>query len=424
MRTVTGVCGWLGVWLVAAALGGAGLAAAPAKGQESVVSPQADEDDAAMPFDPAGQASVRPDDFNAMVRILNLSGEQRAAAESLFKSYNEARQRASAKMSAFQRSLGEAYPRTWQDERYTKEWQAVSADYMAHGQKLRDAFVEDIKTLLTPEQEGRWPRLERAERRRTTLLTAMAVGARTDLVTLTARVLGSETTPPAVADLLDQYELEVDRAHEDMVKAGKEMQEKGEALERKMKAGEEMNMLEMISSGQEILAAQARSARGLREVNLKYLRKLGEELKPEQREEMEFAYYSDRGFAPEFDVMARGAVPAASLFERASALPDLTADQRGRLASVRAEFRRESLVVLRRRFEHAVQQEERQSKGGVLTMFGGMFGGEGKRLADEAEKVNARAVENLRGLLTDEQLERMPPPLKKVRLERPRFDEP
>jgi hypothetical protein len=75
--------------------------------------------------------------------------------------------------------------------------------------RLTAEFTERVKSILTPEQMGRWPALERRLTRARTLDDGVLSGERIDLVSIVTALELDAPAAAALAPLLEQYELEL-----------------------------------------------------------------------------------------------------------------------------------------------------------------------------------------------------------------------
>jgi len=258
-----------------------------------------------------------------------------------------------------------------------------------------ESFFDDMRMLLTPAQEERWPSVERLRRRLLVMQQLQTVaGAQVDLTTL-AYELDLESNP-AVAQQLRPYELDVDRELASFEKRAKEQQEK------MFEAMEEMDFGAM----GDLLGDMHEIALSLREINKRHLRKLTSALPGEDARRIVGGYRS-RAFPDVFgDAHVHNSIRAAEGFS------DLSADQRERLAGLAAEHEREA-SPLNEKWMAAIEKEQSEPPGSMLEMgmrMGGMGPGNAGVAGARGDRaaLDARTLGKLREILTAAQIERLP----------------
>ncbi|CAG0983714.1 hypothetical protein PHYC_01907 [Phycisphaerales bacterium] len=158
-------------------------------------------------------------DITIVARVLTLSDSEREALIALHEGYVQAL-----------RSRGEAIGEDMEER--IERAQALSSPELAQAKpeeinawdaeakKHKEAFLDDLKSLLTREQADRWPLAERELRRFKSIGSGRLRGESVDLVRLIEEGLPKAWTNPQVAEVLVRYAEAMDsalRAREDYI---------------------------------------------------------------------------------------------------------------------------------------------------------------------------------------------------------------
>jgi len=255
-------------------------------------------------------------DLDVFTRVLRLRPDERRALDDLYDGHAAA---LTSKSAAVRRTVGRAIDRSegMQDRTLLAPAEAELSLWREEAKTLQAAFLEDLKSLLTREQEERWPLLERELRRIRQVSAGRLSGESLDLVELVENLQPSARTIPSVAALTERYSEELDRV----------LTARAALLER---ASEFNALIVSDPSAAEALFDDAARARvAVRDLNLLYVRLIEAEL--------------PRDVALGFhDTVAKSAYRPASSPTRAEgylvaalALGTLSPDQRAALESIR-----------------------------------------------------------------------------------------
>ncbi|MFI4853979.1 MAG: hypothetical protein ACIAQF_03240 [Phycisphaerales bacterium JB065] len=276
---------------------------------------------------------------------------------------------------------------------------------------LTKEFFADYKLVLTPEQLERWPEIERMRRRDRELAPGTFPGEGIDLVALCAemdlafdRERVSEGAEAALSDVLGRYEIEIDRLL--LARIAVEAENPMAASLEQGRFGVVIDMESMNDWKSEHRDAASR----LQKAQQKYVRLVCDLLDAESRAALE-----DRVMRLSYpQVFAKSMVE--SLVESIEGLADLTDEQSAEIARLTGEYER-----ARGRVDQAWMAAIDQD----LQEGGGSFSAPGHvqvfivGTGEESELGKARAarmdldrqwVVKLRGVLGEEQLERVPDP--------------
>lgn len=266
---------------------------------------------------------------------------------------------------------------------------------MARG-KLEQSFVADIKSLLTPEQEAKWPVVERTIRRERTIGQSRLAGEGVDIVRLVDDLKLPADVEAKVRPMLEQYEADVDRPLVERNDLQKKARDLGPSAD---------------PAAIEKIREQAREARlRIKEINERYARQIQPELSGELGDKFR-AEFQKRAF-PEIygESHTLDSVRAALGFD------DLTPEQKATLASIRESYEREA-ARLNEQWAGKLEDWQKTPEGYMSSaMPGGMrtMGNDAAQSDPTTEPRQARleldkkAMEQIKGVLSEAQRERLP----------------
>jgi len=338
------------------------------------------------------EPDVSSKDIESYAALLSLTEEQKAAANELLLSY----QQEFSALAEQVRQIRDGARQEFEETRDPAVWQDLMPRFEELGEEkkaLESSFLEDFRLLLTPEQDALWPKLERMRRRDRTLSQGGIVSGETvDLFKVIEESKLSEETTAALSAVLEQYEMDLDRA----------LIERNETYETGMARGMQNWRDQDFESMEENFAKARDAAIKLRDINRKYARQIEGLLPEESRAEFN-RKFKEASFPR---VYAKTYVTRA--FEATDGFEDLTAEQREQIRAMREAYTRE-LNAINEKMAAAI--EEGELTRGVRDMMGmGPGGGnEATREGREARRELDRATEEkLRALLTEEQQARLP----------------
>jgi len=281
-----------------------------------------------------------PRDLPVFVDSLGLEEWQRPILEALLEDYGTnfatAADGVRSQMSSFKDAAATANP--------DKIVDMIAAPLIAWGsekKKLREDFLESVRSQLSDVQAEAWPRLERAMRREKSLPNGALSGESLNLVLITREI----DVPPIVADAaraaMDEYEIRLDEAL-----AARDAADEG-SIGARLKSLNDTN--KFVSTEQALMTLRV-AVRTAQEEGIAAIRDaLGAEYgkKFEQRA-------LRRAFPQVY-----GPDPVSPLFEAALALPDLTPEQKTKLGEIRVGFDTDH-GALRVRYADAIRSSEPQ----------------------------------------------------------------
>ncbi len=285
-----------------------------------------------------------------------------------------------------------------------REAMTMMDDYRARLTKVEESFFEDLKLLLNEEQLAQWPKLERMHRRDQTLARGGIISGETiDLVKVTRQVMTKDEPIPAeVEPVLEQYEIELDKA----------LVERNATYESSMRKGMEMWTNQDFDGMQKLFDEARDSAVRIRDLNRRFARQI-EPLMPEALREKFTGAFQEACFPRVY-----GASYPQKAFATVDSMTDLDSAQKEQLAEIKANYRRE-VATLNEKWSKAIEESEMTRT--PMQMFGmGGRGGQGGRGGDRGDGDGARearearrefdnaTVEKLNSLLTEDQKKKLP----------------
>lgn len=267
---------------------------------------------------------------------------------------------------------------------------------------LTQSTLDDLRLVLTPEQDAQWSNLEQFRRRRHELVEGATLsGEGVDLLAIVDLEELTEDSKAPVQILLDQYASELDRAIIERQKAVKKM--------RDAEAAEDAGNADLPEEQEQQLRDDIRDrAAAIRDLNRRYVRLVVAEIGSDAGARVETAY--QRASFP--SVYSESAADKA--FSTALAMEDLSADQTAQLKAMVAGFERDRAAMNQKIAEAIEEQEmtrrEPQRRGGPPRFFGGP-GPEDEKVRDllrSRRDFDQAAIARLTTVLTPEQASRLP----------------
>jgi len=342
-------------------------------------------------FERTFSVPIGPREMREIGRELELGGDQEQVARMLYEGFrSQFEERAEALRSEFERVREE---RDWGRMR---EIGAKMRDFRETRETMQESFLSDLRAILTPAQEERWPRVERSLRRSQTLGRGLMRTERVDLIRIARETLGEEAELPGeVAAVLDRYEVELDR---ELVKRNEVFEEGWSRARELVRGGQREELDELLENARE-------ASLRLRDLNRRFVRVIGSALPEEEREEFE-ALVRRAAFPDVYrETYAERALAAAEGFA------DLDEAQREGIEALRASYARDVQAV-NGRLASAIEEWEEEASARELMPWERRRRRErpGGELWQERRELSATALESLERILTEEQVSRLPDP--------------
>lgn len=358
--------------------------------------------------------SVR--DVPRLARTLGLTDDQREAAKELLTAYSDRIASAAKRMNEFNEQIYQSagYSELPADER--KRVDEAYRKYEEHRKKLREGVLEDLRAVLDAEQAPRWASVDRWLLRRDRLQHAwggLTSAGTIDVVAVVNRAFGEGPQPENIAARLDEYEVAIDRIL-------RKHQEEDEKLREgwKSRAGDwnKMTEEEREALQEEWEGRSLQRSRELRECNSKAVLAVLSMLEPgDRRDTIEADFYRRAVSRAYYD---RDRPPLERSFKEARALGTLTDDQRGRIAELERALRQSQLKEFKERFARLCEEEEKATAKSIRER---RF--EGDPMQSGARESDKKMIDELRAVLTPEQIQKMSPPVRQVEVPTLEFDD-
>jgi len=299
-----------------------------------------------------GQAGLadafRPDflarDMNLFVETLTIEEWQRPILETLLQDYqdsfNAGVDQVRQRMAAMKDQVANASP-----ERVMSLILAPIDQWSREKSVLRDRFLEDVRSQLSPAQQENWPRFERAYRREKYLDQGEISGESVNLLLVLKQLQFAPQVMSAVRPAIDEYEWRLDEALQTR-------QSQIERVKDDVTAAMAANDFNAgLRAMEQIMAARVGVRAAQDEAIESISAALGEFGEADASEE-----FRATALARAYPKVYREE-PIGPVFARALAIPDLSADQREALTSLQAAYGLE-LDAVNLRFVQVLRVEE------------------------------------------------------------------
>lgn len=287
------------------------------------------------------QTFVTRADLVVFVRVLKLGQAEQAALSDLFEAYRGEVEHGARELREFVAPLVEK-AEALQDQRILEPVGRRVSAWNRDKEKLEKQFLADLTSLLTAEQEARWPLVERELRRLKQARNGWMSGEAVDVIRLLDQAAPGAGRAPGVEEVLEEYSRDLDAA----------------LVARQAFILEHVNgftdLLKNDPAGARACFEQARSLRiKVRDVNARAIRRLAEVLPPGEAEELR------RAFIRESLVRFRDPGRVERLIEAARRLDSLTREQRAAITALADGYVERRWKLLARVLEAEFQWEEK-----------------------------------------------------------------
>jgi hypothetical protein len=343
---------------------------------------------------------ISPQSIEMYGKLLGMSVDQIEAAKALRQGHVESLQ---PKLEELNRAREEARE-VFRETRDPSVWQGLmeqTESVSEAREKAEKAFLDDMKTLLNPEQAAKWPRIERAQRRESLSMGGLPFGIpgdRVDLFRLVQRVDLDAEEMAKVDPVLERYEAELDPA---LARRTQLLDDGMNRMQEFFQAFQEGRTEELNRRMNEFRDAMVR----IRDVNRRYIREIEAQLSPESAAKVSDEFR--REAYPQVYAQQRWGLRA---LEAAMAFEDLNSSQKQSIEAIRESYLRD-LSTINERAEKAVDESSMQAFDLNRMMQGGWMGGNNEamqRLRNDRRELDDRADKSLRDVLTEDQVARLP----------------
>lgn len=325
---------------------------------------------------------INREQLNDYADLLGLDATQREVAQMMLEEYIDGVQTATDAMREAAQKAREEFEET-RDRSAFEDLREIGEQTRERVETLESRFMDDLKMLLTPEQESSWTRVEMAHRRATTLPRGLMSGERVDLFAI-VKGLELEGEPASQAQMvLADYEQALDR----VLTARNEMYEKGIELMR------QRNFEALQSHFEDARSASIR----VRDTHRSFARRLEAVLPEAKLPALESAVR--RASFPTVYRPNR----ADRALEAVKAMEGLSDDQRGRIEAITLATERR-MDQVNRKLAEQIESNEVNMTIRDLMRGGGRGNEDGTReLFSEKREVVEQTITQLRSVLSEEQ---------------------
>lgn len=341
-------------------------------------------------FGGGGDQTVSVADFTRYADRLQLNDDQRASAKTLLEGYR-AEVRTIDDAAAAKRQEAMEKFRENRDPAVFESVRAVMDEAAKERTKVETAFFEDVKSLLSDDQAGKWEGVERMRRRDTGLRRGRLSGERMDVVRLIEELKLEQAALASLSETLTAYEEQLDR---ELAARNKVYDEVGG------KVGELMRNQDMDAAQKELDRAREAGLK-VREINRKFARQAREVLPEAKKAEMALAVKK----AAHPDIYRESQVTRRLL--AAEKITDLDETQKKAVAELKEKHAREINGVNEKLAAAAEEMELKFSMQDLQNRFRGEPGA-GDDLRQQRRDLEESVTESLKKILTPEQLEQLP----------------
>ncbi|MFG0292956.1 MAG: hypothetical protein ACF8MJ_07365 [Phycisphaerales bacterium JB050] len=337
---------------------------------------------------------VNQREFDMMVKMLGFDEVQEEIAADMFGVLQSefgdmaevAREMSEGARSEFERSRD---PAVWRElgERLSK--------FEDKREELGEQFWGDVKILLTDEQLPLWDKFERRRFRGRAISRQEQVlsGVGVDLVVLVEEMEFSPEEEEVLPEVIEQYEVELDRKLRAYRRVADEQQAAAEEI------GREGNWMQNMDKYNEIFATVRDELLQVRAIHERYLKTIASRLDEESAAEL-----MDRFNRAAYPDIYRDTYVDNGI-KQALELDSLTPDQREFVVALKEGFERES----NRLREVLVRtQREREENMRLQDMWGGQRNTETREAQNQLREFQLRMYDELLKVLTDEQKAGLP----------------
>jgi hypothetical protein len=327
---------------------------------------------------------------------LALSPDQKAAIDALHEGYEAAARDSQKTFNDINAEARRAFEDSQDASVFLEKVPKAQREHTARMKALEKSLFDDMKSLLTAEQAEHWSAVERI-RRRETQLRGMMSGESVDLTEIIRGLKPDAALVTALKELLNEYEVELDRALQT---------KESSAGEDEFKPGEPIDFTAM----QARIAKQREHGAKIKDINERHARRIREILPENLRDQ--FADAVRRESFPR--VYRPGRV--AKTIDAGLKLDGLSADQRTQIQTLRELYERD-VAPVNDRWANAIAESEKSGEDGAMQLAGGgsiRIAGQQNpdsplaKARTARREIDERFRKQFESILTKEQLEKLP----------------
>jgi Spy/CpxP family protein refolding chaperone len=347
-----------------------------------------------------GQGQISRRSVDAYAKLLQLDADQKAGAVALFEGYQAGMKEVGEGSKKAMEKMQERMREEGMEPAIFKQLETDMQPLTKRAEELESGFFSDLKALLTPEQAGRFDKVDRHRRRDKQMRFALASGSRANLLEVVDAIKAPEDNKE-LNDALESYEMELDRVLIARESAMKGLEEDGKKIQEKAMEGmKNMDFSAIMAESIKMMKKGKELEKPLREVHKTHARRIAEHLPADKQADFqrEFKLRSYPRIYRESDVSKQ--------MKAALGFTDLTPEQKTRIEEIRASYEKD-LGPLNQQWAAAVEVKEDKLIVNMPMMPSQeedptVEPRKARRELDKATRTKLREV------LTDEQKERLP----------------
>ncbi len=348
-------------------------------------------------FGPSGsfEGGITRKGVNAYAKILSLDETQKDAALDLMKGNRAALKELQKEMEAKSNALQEKMREAGDFQLMAKEMPAIAKEAMNKARAIEKSFFEDLKALLTPEQEAKFNLVEYHRRRETWLRIGLRSGQGVDLIEALEKNKIDPKSNPELNEAVTAYMENIDKLLRPVEGLLDEAMTK---MFDKMGKGDFMTMADAFVPMDD-------QAKKIRDLNRDAARKILPLLSDKDRAAVDLEI-KRRSFPRIYkESNPERAMAAALKFD------DATPDQKEAIKSLQESYKRDAETANDK--WAAAQEEKEEKKGGKVKMMMNMWqeqGGEddAAKAKKVREELDAKTIDRLKAILKEDQRSKLP----------------
>lgn len=334
--------------------------------------------------------------------ILGMDETQKAAATELHGAYEAEFDTTQRAMRDRVEKIRQEFEDTRDPSIWGREMPKIGEEFGGKMAKLQASLMGDLKSLLTPDQAGKWSTVERAVRRNESLPSGMLSGESVDMTTL-VRAASKDPLPETVVQTIDRYEIELDAA---LVERDAKRKELSDKMPQWGQGGGMPDMAEMTRIYGEIRKTGIK----VRDLNDRYASVIEAAMPEAVRSD-----FADRFRREKFPQIYRDPYVLRAM-NAAVEYTDLSTDKKTMIEDAKKAFQRDVGMMNEKlaRLQGEAEKDgggDDMAQGWMRMMGGGQQGNDDSELSQTRRakrKLENDTLDKLRSMLTPEQVDRLP----------------
>ncbi|CAN5814132.1 hypothetical protein BH11PLA1_BH11PLA1_17050 [soil metagenome] len=343
-----------------------------------------------------GNNTINAGDLERMGKLVKMTPEQLDSVKTLHTGYTTEMAEQRKKMDEFRQKFIDDMRESGERPDFTQMGEKMRP-MMEGMQKTEGEFLDNVKSILTPDQANSWPRVEKMRRREQTVRQGFMAGEAVDLSRMVDGYKLDDEQMKTVTPILERYETELDSALTTRNQHREAQQGKMQTLMQDVMSGNSAEADKLLTE------ARGHSQR-VRDINRRYERELEGALPkedgPKLAEDFRKASYPQ--------IYRNGARGTGGSFDAAMKIEDLNDTQKSGLAALKDSYTRESGSI-NKKLEEA--QDEGEKTMTVQSMMQRGFGGGNDAendLRKQRRELDTKTLASITALLTEQQRTLLP----------------